>query len=108
MRVSRLDDMKRGWFVGPFEPTLLATDDVEVAVKFYDAGECEERHVHHVATEVTALISGRARMAGRELGAGDVAVLEPGEPSDFLALTDVVLVAVKTPAVPGDKHPVEG
>jgi hypothetical protein len=46
-------------------------------------------------------------MDGRDLAAGDIAVLEPGEPSDFLALTDAVVVAVKLPAVAGDKYPAE-
>jgi hypothetical protein len=46
-------------------------------------------------------------MDGRDLWPGDIAVLEPGEPTDFLALTDAVLVAVKLPAVPGDKYLVE-
>jgi quercetin dioxygenase-like cupin family protein len=107
VRVDRLEDMKRGWFVGDFEPTAYRTDQVEVAVKHYAAGDAEERHVHRVATELTAVIRGTVRMDGHELGAGDVITLDPGEPSDFLALTDAVVVAVKLPAVPGDKYLVE-
>jgi quercetin dioxygenase-like cupin family protein len=107
MIVHKLDDMTRGWFVGPFAPTALHTEDAEVAVKSYVAGEAEERHVHKVATEVTAVVSGRVRMDGRELGAGDVVVLRPGEATDFQAITDAVVVAVKTPAVAGDKYLVE-
>jgi mannose-6-phosphate isomerase-like protein (cupin superfamily) len=104
MRVDRLDEMKRGWFVGNFEPTAYRTDDVEIAVKHYAAGDSEARHVHRVATELTAVVSGRVRMDGRDLEAGQLVTLEPGEPSDFQALTDAVVVAVKLPAVPGDKH----
>jgi hypothetical protein len=107
MNVHRLDDMTRGWFVGPFEPTAHSTGEAEVAVKTYVAGEAEERHLHKVATEVTAVISGTVRMDGRELGAGDIVVLAPGEATDFLAVTDAVIVAVKTPAVAGDKYLVE-
>ena len=107
MKVVRLQDMVRGWFVGPFEPAALHADGAEVAIKAYGRGEREPRHVHRVAAEVTAVVSGTIRMDGRELGAGDIAVLAPGEASDFLALTDAVVVAVKTPAVPGDKHPAE-
>ena len=108
MRVDRLAEMKRGWFVGNFEPTAYRTDDVEIAVKHYAAGDSEARHVHRVATELTAVVAGRVRMDGRELEAGELVTLEPGEPSDFQALTDAVVVAVKLPAVPGDKHLVEG
>ena len=104
MNVLKLDDMVRGWFVGPFSPTAHHTTDAEVCVKTYVAGETEERHVHKVATEVTAVVSGTVRMDGRELHAGEVAVLEPGEATDFLAVTDATVVAVKTPAVAGDKY----
>jgi hypothetical protein len=107
VKVHRLSDMKRGWFVGDFEPTLYATGAVEVAVKEYVAGDSEELDLHKVATELTAVISGDVRMGGRQLAAGDIAVLEPGEASDFLALTDSTVVAVKLPGAPDDKYLVE-
>lgn len=104
MRFGRLDDMVKGWFVGNFEPTLLATEACEVAVKPYKAGTVEEMHYHKVATEVTLVLSGRVRMAGREWGEGDIIVLEPGEPTNFEALTDAVTVVVKTPGASNDKY----
>ena len=107
MNVHRLDAMVRGWFVGDFEPTLHRTRGVEVAVKRYAAGDREARHLHRVATELTAVISGRVRMDGRELGPDDIAVLAPGEASDFLALTDATIVAVKVPGAPDDKYLVD-
>jgi hypothetical protein len=104
MRRARLDDMIGGWFVGDFEPTLLATRDVEVAVKRYAAGSVEPLHHHRVATEITVLIEGEARMGDNVLRAGDIVVLDPLESSDFEACTDVVLVAVKHPGAPADKY----
>jgi quercetin dioxygenase-like cupin family protein len=104
VNVLSIDDMVRGWFVGPFSPTAHHTTGAEVCVKTYVAGEVEQRHVHKVATEVTAVISGTVRMDGRELSTGAIVVLEPGEASDFLAVTDATVVAVKTPAVAGDKY----
>lgn len=103
MQVSRLEGMTRGWFIGDFEPTVLRTSDVEVAVKTYAAGDHEARHHHRVATETTCIVSGTARMAGREVTAGDIIVLDPYESTDFTALTDVVLVAVKVPGARNDK-----
>lgn len=103
----QLDEMVRGWFVGDFEPTAFPSSDVEIAIKHYAAGDAEERHVHKVATELTAVVSGTVRMDGQDLNAGEIVKLAPGEPSDFLALTDAVVVAVKLPAVPGDKYLVE-
>ena len=46
-------------------------------------------------------------MDGRELGPGDIVHSSPASRADFLAVTDAVVVAVKLPAVPGDKYVVE-
>jgi quercetin dioxygenase-like cupin family protein len=104
MKHSKLDEMFKGWFVGAFEPTALSTSACEVAVKHYRAGESEAEHFHKVATEVTLVLSGRVRMAGREWGAGDVIVLEPNESTAFEALTDAVNVVVKVPGAKDDKY----
>jgi quercetin dioxygenase-like cupin family protein len=104
MKHGRLDEMIKGWFVGGFEPTLCATRNCEVAVKRYRAGEREAAHYHKVATEVTLVLSGHVRMAGREWGEGDIVVLDPGEVTDFEALTDAVNVVVKTPGAANDKY----
>jgi quercetin dioxygenase-like cupin family protein len=98
--------MLRGWFVGDFSPTALATRDCEVAIKHYAAGEREDVHYHLVATEVTAILSGRVRMVEREWSEGDVIVLDPGEATGFEALTDATTVVVKMPSVKGDKYSV--
>lgn len=107
MKNFRLDDMVRGWFVGAFAPTALSSNACEVAVQRYSAGQREARHVHKVATEVTLVLSGRVVMGGREWSAGDIIVLEPGEPTAFEALTDAVNVVVKVPGALGDKYLVE-
>jgi hypothetical protein len=107
MIVHKLDEMVRGWFVGDFEPTAYRTSGVEVAIKHYAAGDAEALHLHRVASELTAVVSGTVRMGARELHGGDILELRPGEPCDFLAVTDAVVVAVKLPAVADDKHLVE-
>jgi mannose-6-phosphate isomerase-like protein (cupin superfamily) len=104
VRRSTLDEMVGGWFVGGFTPTVLETEDVEVAVKRYAAGDREDFHHHRVATEVTVIVEGRARMGAVRLGEGDIVVYEPGESSDFEALTAVTLVAVKHPGARDDKY----
>lgn len=104
MKQFRLDEMVKGWFVGPFAPSALHSAHVEVALKSYRAGDREPEHLHRVATELTLVVSGVVRMLGREWRAGDIVVLEPGTATAFEALTDAVNVVVKTPAVPGDKY----
>ena len=103
MRTFKLSDMKGGWFVGNFDPCCLSLAECEVAIKHYRAGDEEPRHVHRVAIELTAVAQGRVALNGVHLVAGDVALLEPGEPAEFSALEDSITVVVKAPSVPDDK-----
>ena len=105
MKVAKLEDMFKGWFVGNFDPTLLRTNDVEVAVKSYKKGDYETKHFHKIATELTVIISGRVRMNGVEYGKGDIIVMEPNEATDFEWLEDGTKnVVVKIPGANNDKY----
>ena len=77
MQTFKLSDMVKGWFVGNFAPTALATDAAEVAVKTYAAGDREGRHVHRIAHEITLVLSGRVVMNDVTHEAGTIVVLEP-------------------------------
>jgi quercetin dioxygenase-like cupin family protein len=96
--------MTKGWFVGNFEPTVLKTDQFEVGLKQYKKGDVEAKHVHRIATEITVIVSGEVRMNGQNFKAGQIIVLDPGESTDFSALTDVTTLVVKTPSAKDDKH----
>lgn len=105
MKTAKLDDMVKGWFIGNFTPTLLRTNDVEVAVKRYDKGDYEGAHYHKLATEYTVIISGKVRMNGIEYTEGDIIVMEPFEATDFECLEDdTVNVVVKLPGANNDKY----
>lgn len=104
MEVHKLSEMFRGWFVGDFNPTLFRTRDVEVAVKTYPAGASDEAHVHKIATEITVIVSGYARMNGQTVTAGDIIVVKPGEACAFETLTDVTTTVVKIPGATNDKY----
>lgn len=104
MRSDKLENMFKGWFVGNFTPTLYQTNDVEVAVKTYSAGTKEEWHYHKIATELTVIISGEVEMCDRRFGSGDIIVMEPGEGTNFAAITDVTTVVVKVPGANNDKY----
>jgi len=108
MRRAKLSEMTRGWFVGNFEPTLYRTGEVEVAVKSYREGDCEAAHYHRIATEITVITSGTVEMNGIGYGPGDVIILEPGEVTDFRAVTEAILTVVKIPGAGNDKHFPEG
>ena len=104
MKMTKLEEMTGGWFIGNFEPSLLKTNDLEVAVKKYSAGDSEQSHYHKVATEYTVIIEGKVRMMGIEYNQGDILTIHPMESTDFLALTDVTTVVVKVPGASDDKY----
>jgi quercetin dioxygenase-like cupin family protein len=105
MKVAKLEDMVKGWFVGNFEPTLLRTNDVEVAVKEYSKGDYEAKHYHKIATEITVIVEGRVKMNGVEYAKGDIIVMEPKETTDFECLEDGTKnVVVKFPGANDDKY----
>ena len=104
MKVAKLEDMVKGWFVGNFDPTLLKTNDVEIAVKEYKKGDYEKKHYHKIATEITVIVSGRVKMNNVEYKKGDIIVTEPNEATDFEALEDTVNTVVKYPGANNDKY----
>lgn len=104
MKVSNLSDMTKGWFVGNFDPSLIKTRDVEVAVKTYKKGDYEEKHYHKIATEITVIVKGSVKMNGIVYKENDIIIIEPNEKTDFLALQDAICTVVKYPGASNDKY----
>lgn len=104
MRKADLKEFIKGWFVGNFDPSLIKTNDVEVAIKKYKAGDNESAHYHKIATEITVIVSGEVEMNGIKYQADDIVVIEPLDTTDFKCLTDVVTVVVKYPGANDDKY----
>lgn len=103
MKLDRIENFRGGWFIGDFSPTLLATSNFEVCIKYFKGGDFEPNHFQERATEFTIVVSGLCRMGSLTLSPGDIVVLDPGEESDFLAIEDSVVLGIKTPSLPGDK-----
>jgi quercetin dioxygenase-like cupin family protein len=102
MKVSRIEDMKDGWFIGDFEPSILRTPNFEVGYKFHKKGEDWPAH-YHKGSEYNFLQSGKMRICGRIVTAGDLFVIEPLEVADPEFLEDCHVIVVKVPSKPGDK-----
>ena len=100
--------MNRGWFIGDFPSSAFRTKDCEAACQRYKAGDYEEKHMHKIATEITLIVKGNALMNGVEHKEGDIIIMEPGEATDFKALTDVINFVVKIPSITDDKYIVKG
>ncbi len=104
MKTDNLKKMKKGWFIGDFNPSLYRTDNFEVGIKRYKKGDKEEAHFHKVATEYTVVVDGTVRMFDIEFSGGDIIIAEPGDVTDFISLTDSVTAVVKIPCVKDDKY----
>ena len=99
-----LKDFTKGWFVGNFDPSLIKTNDVEIGVKEYKAGDYESFHHHRIATEITCIIKGEVEMCGKRYKEGDIIVIEPFQGTDFRAITDAKNLVVKYPGANDDKY----
>lgn len=104
MKRVDLKDFVKGWFIGNFDPSLIKTNDVEVAVKRYKAGDYESAHYHKIATEITVIVFGTVLMNGIKYYSDDIIVIEPNDKTDFECLTDVITVVVKYPGANDDKY----
>jgi hypothetical protein len=100
----KLDDMIKGWFIGNFEPSLFKTNDVEVGVKRYKAGDTENNHFHKIATEFTVIVLGEVEMNGMIYKENDILKIAPNVAANFKAITDVITVVVKLPGANNDKY----
>jgi mannose-6-phosphate isomerase-like protein (cupin superfamily) len=101
---TNLKDFTKGWIVGNFNPTLLYTNDFEVAIKRYNTGDYEQVHHHKIATEITVIVEGEVEMNGIKYIKDDIITIKPNESTDFKCITDVVTVVIKTPSENNDKY----
>ena len=103
MKKFNLKNMKLGWFIGNFEPTVIKTEDFEIAVKRFNAGESEPRHYQKSTKEITVIVSGTVKIADKIFGEDDIIEIDPLEIVNFESITDSILVAIKIPSLPNDK-----
>lgn len=104
MKITKLDEYPKGWFVGHFDEAVVKSLAAEVAVKAYKAGDKDQKHYHKVAIEISVIIRGKMKMNDTELNVGDVVVIEPDEIVEFSCIEDGEAVVVKLPSAPGDKY----
>ena len=104
MKKILLKDFKKGWIVGNFEPSLLKSKDVEVAIQSYKAGEEEAEHYHKIGTEISLLVAGSASFNGKNINEGDGFIIYPKESNKFRAITACKVLVVKYPSNSSDKY----
>lgn len=104
MKKFNLQHFTKGWLVGDFIPALVASREVEVALKRYQPGRAEPAHEHRVAKEYTLIVSGLFRINQEVFGPDEIVLIEPGEVSEFECLQAGETLVIKSPSVVGDKY----
>ena len=98
MKLYRIEDMKGGWFVGDFEPTIFKTKNFEISYKVHKKNEFWDIHYHDTALEINLLVRGEMTIQNKTLKAGDIFVLEPFEIADPIFVEECEVVCVKVPS----------
>ena len=104
MEVSKISDYKAGWFIGNFDPSAFKTEAFEAGISLHPKGSSWPLHYHKIATEITLVLSGKMKIQGQLVEAGNVFVIKPYEIADPEFLEDCKVMVIKTPSVPGDKY----
>ncbi len=104
MKKFRFEDMKRGWFIGDFEPTAFKTKNFEVAVGHHKKGEVWDKHFHKLATEITLILEGKVKMNDEIFVKGDIFIIYPNEIVAPVFLEETDYVVVKTISDKNDKY----
>ena len=104
MKLYNLLNFTKGWFVGNFTPTIISSDEVEIAIKRYKANDHDNAHHHLIADEITVVVDGVVKMNNIIYNKDDVILIEKGDVTDFTALTNAITCVVKIPCIKGDKY----
>jgi hypothetical protein len=104
VKILKLNDMTRGWFIGDFEPSIIRTKAFEVGILTHKKDEDWGEHYHKIATEYNVLLKGKMSINGTVLNEGDIFILEPMETALPVFMEDCVVLCVKVPSVIGDKY----
>ena len=107
MKKFKLIDMKRGWFVGNFEPTAYKTKNFEVGYGRHKKGDTWQKHYHKLAVEINLIVKGKVRVNDEVFSKGDIFIIYPDEVVDPLFLEDTEYVVVKTFSDINDKYVTE-
>jgi quercetin dioxygenase-like cupin family protein len=104
MTVFNISDMKNGWFIGNFEPSIFKNCFFEIAHHVHPAGYITPRHFHKIAQELTYIIKGKLIVENKVLQAGQMFLYEPNEIANVKVIEDADLIVVKWPSIPQDKY----
>ncbi len=104
MRMMKIGDMKKGYFVGNFEPSIVKNDCVEISIKGAGRYTLDAAYYRKKDTTLIVILSGKMDIDGEKYGKGDALVFEPGELINLFALTNLGMLVIHFPGTKKDLH----
>lgn len=104
MRLFKLDDFTRGWFIGNFDPSVLKTEGFEIGLVTHKKGNIWLPHYHKEGTEYNLLIDGQMTLNGVTINKNDIFIIDKYEIAAPIFLEDCRVLVVKVPSIIGDKY----
>jgi dTDP-glucose pyrophosphorylase/mannose-6-phosphate isomerase-like protein (cupin superfamily) len=105
-QVWNLCDFTRGWFIGDFLPSILRTQEYEVALLTHPKNEKWDYHYHKEAEEINFLVEGEMTVNNRMIREGEVFRIPRNQLTCPHFLKDCKVLCIKVPSVVGDKYSV--
>ncbi|MEK6883116.1 MAG: hypothetical protein AABY22_26055 [Nanoarchaeota archaeon] len=103
MKIYKLKNMKDGWFLGNFKPTVYKIEQVECCYRIHKKGEYWPKHFHKKTIEINLLIKGKMKICGKIINKNDIFVIKPFEIAKPEYLQDCHIFIVRIPSIPDDK-----
>lgn len=111
METFDISKMINGWLIGNFTPSVLKTEDFEIAHHKHPANYTGPYHYHKVATEYNYIVSGEVwiylyndgRKSKQILTPGLGWIVRPGQYFETYFNKPTDLIVIKTPSLIGDK-----
>jgi dTDP-glucose pyrophosphorylase len=103
MKLYRLKDFTRGWFIGDFEPSILKNTGIELGFMTHKKGEIIKFHYHEHCIEINLLVKGRVLNCGKIIEQGDIFVFDKNSPACPIFLEDSEIVCFKSKPSNTDK-----
>ena len=102
MKVLSLKGMKKGYFIGDFNPCLYNSKDVEVCIRGASKYTLDAAYYRKNDTRIIYLTRGKIDVDGKVYKKGRVLLFEPGEIINIFALTNVEMVIMNFPGTKSD------
>jgi len=103
IKIYKLEDMFRGWFIGNFEPSIFKYSGVEIGYLHHKKNEKWQTHFHNNLIEVNLLVQGKMILNDIEINKNEIFVIDKKILACPIFLEDCYIMCIKIPSMVGDK-----